>query len=108
MLTLLHMKLTFIVMTVLILSACTPATKLPDTVIIDAGAPLECSLLDPTKTIDQTTAQYNCQAPGAFLESINTKTMTAQYFTANTQGDTVTSSPSQVTIISIENSGKNL
>ena len=83
------------------LTACsnTQPIETPQTIYVDAGAPLECNKLDEPKDIDGTTATYSCQAPGAYLESVDTTTNTAQHFTTNSQGTQVTHDPTEMTII---------
>jgi hypothetical protein len=75
--------------------------SLPQTVTVDAGAPLTCTLLPQPKTIGQVTALYGCATPGAYLSSIDTQKMETQYFTTNSQGDTVTYGPVTKPLLSI-------
>lgn len=76
------------------------AGQLPESVVIDAGNPLSCQLLPEPKTIGSQTALYTCAAPGAYLASVDLTTNTAQYFTTNSQGDTITYGPTTVTVLS--------
>jgi hypothetical protein len=100
------MKPTFKLIALLLFSislfACTktPPTN-PSSVVIDAGALLTCTLLPSPKTIGSLTAQYSCAAPGAFLESVDTQKMTAQYFTADSQVTIVTFGPKTYPITQI-------
>lgn len=77
-----------------------PPTQ-PSAVSIDAGAPLECTLMPTPKQIESTTATYGCEAPGAYLKSVDTADMTAQYFTTDSQGKAVTYGPEEKTILEI-------
>lgn len=75
--------------------------NLPPSVIVDAGNPLTCNLLEIPKQIEDLTAQYSCIAPGAYLASVDTDSMIADYFTTNSQGDTVTFGPESVIVLEI-------
>jgi hypothetical protein len=83
--------------------SATPETVMeisePESVVVDAGTPLSCTLLAESKTIGATTATYSCQAPGAFLTGVDTSTdpWTAGYFTTNSSATEVTYGPETVT-----------
>lgn len=76
-------------------------TQLPNSLTIDAGAPLQCTMLATAKQIGEIWASYSCAAPGAYLESVDTVAMTAQYFTTNFEGSAVTYGPVTMPILEI-------
>lgn len=77
------------------------APSQPVTVTIDVGAPLTCNLLPESKVIAETEVLYGCEAPGAYLASLDTASMTAQYLTTNTQETAVTYGPTPVPVIEL-------
>ena len=62
---------------------------------------LECNLLADPKTIDGVIAKYGCQAPGAFLTFVDTRSTpwTAGYFTTDSQITKVTYGPEKITVV---------
>jgi len=76
-----------------------PAQPLPESIVVDAGAPLNCNLSAETLTIGETVAIYSCDAPGAYLSEVNLVTGTAMYFTTDSQSTEVTYGPEEVQIV---------
>jgi hypothetical protein len=62
---------------------------------------LECNLLAEAKTIDGVIAKYGCQAPGAYLTFVDTRSTpwTAGYFTTDSQSTKVTYGPEKITVV---------
>lgn len=79
------------------------ATTAPNFVLIDAGSPLTCTIMENPRVIGEVMTTYSCSVSGAFLESINLGNNTALYFTTNTQGDEVTYGPESVNILEVTN-----
>jgi hypothetical protein len=75
-----------------LISACAPAaapaTQQPEAVMVQ-------------QTIDGVVAHYGCQAPGAYLTTVDTSTnlWTAGYFTTDSQNTKVTYGPEKVTVV---------
>lgn len=89
-----------------LISACAPAAapvaQQPEAVMVQlSNGALECNLLKEPKTIDGVVAHYGCQAPGAYLTTVDTSTnpWTAGYFTTDSQGTKVTYGPEKVTVV---------
>ncbi len=79
----------------------TSAVKQPETVIAQLNNPLECNLLKEPKNIGGVVAHYGCQAPGAYLTFVDTRSnpWTAGYFTTDSQSTQVTYGPEKVTVV---------
>lgn len=62
---------------------------------------LECNLLAEPKTIGGVIAKYGCQAPGAYLTFVDTRSnpWTSGYFTTDSQSTTVTYGPEKITVV---------
>ena len=75
--------------------------KQPEAVMAQLNNPLECNLLAEPKTIDGVLAKYSCQAPGAFLTFVDTRSTpwTAGYFTTDSQITKVTYGPEKITVV---------
>jgi hypothetical protein len=77
-------------------------TKQPEAVMAQlSNGSLECNLLAEPKTIDGVIATYGCQAPGAFLTFVDTRSnpWTAGYFTTDSQSTQVTYGPEKITVV---------
>jgi hypothetical protein len=78
------------------------AAKQPEAVMVQfSNGSLECNLLQEPKTIDSIVAHYGCQAPGAYLTFVDTRSnpWTAGYFTTDSQSTKVTYGPEKVTVV---------
>jgi hypothetical protein len=77
------------------------AVQQPEAVIAQLNNPLECNLLTAPKTIDGVVAHYGCQAPGAYLTFVDTRSTpwTSGYFTTDSQSTKVTYGPEKVTVV---------
>jgi hypothetical protein len=76
--------------------------KQPEAVMAQlTNGSLECNLLAEPKTISSAVAHYGCQAPGAYLTFVDTRSdpWTAGYFTTDSQSTTVTYGPERVTVV---------
>jgi hypothetical protein len=73
----------------------------PEAVIAQLNNPLECNLLKEPKTIDGVVAHYGCQAPGAYLTFVDTRSdpWAAGYFTTDSQSAKLTYGPERVTVL---------
>jgi hypothetical protein len=76
------------------------AARQPEAVMAQLNNPLECNRLAQPQTIDGVIATYGCQAPGAYLTFVDTRSdpWTAGYFTTDTQSTKVTYGPERVTV----------
>lgn len=76
-------------------------TTQPESVIAQLNNPLPCNLLEEPVVIGDVTANYGCQAPGAFLTQVDTgsEPWTAGYFTTDTQIAEVKSGPEEVSVV---------
>jgi hypothetical protein len=77
------------------------ASRQPEAVIAQLNNPLECNRLAEPKTIDAAVATYGCQAPGAYLTFVDTRSdpWTAGYFTTDSQSTKVTYGPERITVV---------
>jgi hypothetical protein len=77
------------------------ASRQPESVIAQLNNPLECNLLAEPRTIDAVVATYGCQAPGAYLTFVDTRSdpWTAGYFTTDSQSTKVTYGPERITVL---------
>jgi hypothetical protein len=84
------------------MAACNRLSQpVPQSVVVNAGNPLKCTLLTEPKVIETLTATYGCAAPGAYLESVDTKKMEASYFTTDSAGVTITYGPTTFSLESV-------
>jgi len=77
------------------------ASRQPEAVAAQLNNPLECDLFAEPRTIDGVIAKYGCQAPGAYLTFVDTRSdpWTAGYFTTDTQSTKVTYGPEKITVL---------
>jgi hypothetical protein len=76
-------------------------SRRPESVIAQLNNPLQCNLLAEPKTIGGVVATYGCEAPGAYLTFVDTRSnpWTSGYFTTDSQSTKVTYGPERVTVL---------
>ena len=96
-------KFMLIVVFGVFLAACSSSqpTETPKAVLVQFDHQLPCSLMDEPNTIGEVTANYICDAPGAFLTEVDTSgdPWTAGYFTTDTQITEVMFGPEKVEVV---------